>query len=44
MIVGSVEEMIEVNTKKFQKLIEEKLKVLAENLKSTVKEVFEEIK
>ncbi|CAD8108855.1 unnamed protein product [Paramecium primaurelia] len=44
MIVGAVEEMIEVNTKKFQKLIEEKLKVLAENLKSTVKEVFEEIK
>lgn len=44
MIVGAVEEMIETNTKKFQKLIEEKIKQLAEYLKHTIKECFEEIK
>lgn len=37
MTVSAVEEMIEVNTKKFHKLIEEKLKTLAEYLKATVK-------
>ena len=33
MVVGSVEEMIEANCKKFQKLIDEKIKMLVDFLR-----------
>lgn len=44
MIIGAVEEMIDSNQKKFQRLIDEKLKILSENLKGTVKSIFEEVR
>jgi hypothetical protein len=44
MIVGAIEEMVEVNHRKYTSFLNEKLKSLAENLKYTVKESFEQVR
>lgn len=44
MIVGSLEEMVESNQRKFQKMLESKHKILADNLKYTLKDLFEDIR
>lgn len=44
MIVGAVEELIDSNCIKFKKLIEEKMRLLADNLLRTIKDNFDEIR
>lgn len=41
MIVGAIEELVEANHKKYTTFLNDKIKVLAENLKFTAKEAFE---
>ena len=44
MIVASIEELVESNHRKYSNLIDEKIKLLAEYLKGTVKELFDQVK
>jgi hypothetical protein len=44
MIVASIEELVESNHRKYTTLIDEKVKLLAEFLKGTAKDLFDQIK